>query len=155
MNRFWIGSVVAWLGVVIATGQTALTVERVTTSSELTRAVFLTHAPGDFDRVFIIEQRLSGGNGRIRVYDLNSETLLATPFLVIRNVDTGNEQGLLGLAFDPDYANNGYFYVNYNPNNGSIGPTIVGVLIDSFGFTMIGWVGLAASLVTSVLLFRR
>lgn len=37
--------------------------------------------------------------------------------LTARVYDTGNEQGLLGLAFHPNYANNGYFYVNYTDNN--------------------------------------
>lgn len=40
------------------------------------------------------------------------------PFLSI-SVRGGGEQGLLGMAFDPDYENNGYFYVNYIPATGS------------------------------------
>jgi glucose/arabinose dehydrogenase len=74
---------------------------------------YATHAPGDPDRLFVLEQR-----GRILVLDLATVTVLATPFLDIdsRVIDTGNERGLLGLAFHPDYANNGLFYVNYNRN---------------------------------------
>ncbi|MBT8196693.1 MAG: T9SS type A sorting domain-containing protein [Bacteroidia bacterium] len=47
-------------------------------------------------------------------------TTLATPFIDIdsRVRSVGNEQGLLGLAFHPNYATNGYFYVNYTDNNG-------------------------------------
>lgn len=61
------------------------------------------------NRLFIVEQ-----SGTIRIIDSNS-TVLSTPFLDITDrVEDGGEQGLLGLAFDPDYANNGYFYVNYN-----------------------------------------
>ncbi|NND64052.1 MAG: T9SS type A sorting domain-containing protein [Flavobacteriaceae bacterium] len=60
------------------------------------------------DRLFVVEQ-----GGRIKI--LNSDgTTNATPFLDISGlVSTGSEQGLLGLAFHPDYATNGYFYVNY------------------------------------------
>ncbi len=84
--------------------------------SGLTRPVYVTHAPGDFDRIFIVEQR-SGSTGRIKIYDLNSGTLLPTPFLSV-SVSTGSEQGLLGLAFHPDYANNGKFYINYTRPGG-------------------------------------
>ncbi|MGP1347291.1 MAG: PQQ-dependent sugar dehydrogenase [Phycisphaerales bacterium] len=85
-----------------------VTLNRELVAGGMTRPLFVTHAPGDFDRIFIVEQP-----GRIRVFDLNTNTL--SIFLDIQNIvrDTGNEQGLLGLAFHPDYANNGYFYVNY------------------------------------------
>ncbi|MFC4818801.1 PQQ-dependent sugar dehydrogenase [Dokdonella ginsengisoli] len=57
-------------------------------------------------RVFVIE-RCSG----IRI--VKDGTLLATPFVSIAN-SCGGEQGVLGLAFDPDYAVNGTFYVSYS-----------------------------------------
>lgn len=65
-------------------------------------------------RLFIVEQR-----GRIRIID-SMGVLLSTPFMDIdpRVNSSGNEQGLLGLAFPPDYAQTGYFYVNYIQNNG-------------------------------------
>lgn len=90
-------------------------------ASGLERPVFVTHAPGDFERVFVIEKR-----GRIRVI-LNG-ALLPTPFLDIDAIITGgtsdnSEQGLLGLAFHPEYQNNGLFYVNYTDTTG--GDTIV------------------------------
>lgn len=61
------------------------------------------------DRLFVVEQA-----GVIRILDANGNTLPG-PFLDItgRVDDSGNEEGLLGLAFHPDYANNGYFYINY------------------------------------------
>jgi glucose/arabinose dehydrogenase len=84
-------------------------------SIELTNPIGFAHAGDGSGRLFIVEQE-----GVIRIYDLNTETLLATPFLDIRGdvfslLDSGghNEQGLLGLAFHPDYQNNGRFYVNY------------------------------------------
>ena len=76
-------------------------------ASGLAQPVVITHA---FDkRLFVVERA-----GRIRVVDANG-ALLTTPFLdIISRVDsTGGEQGLLGLAFHPNYAVNGYFYVYY------------------------------------------
>ena len=49
---------------------------------------------------------------QIRIIDLASGTVKEPPFLSIA-VATSGEQGLLGLAFDPNYASNGHFYVNY------------------------------------------
>ena len=78
--------------------------------SGLSLPVFVTAAPGDTTRLFIIEQR-SGSTGRIRI--LRHDSLLTRPFLSVSNLATGTEEGLLGLAFNPDYAINGYFYVHY------------------------------------------
>ena len=76
-------------------------------ASGLSQPVVITNA---FDkRLFVVERA-----GRIRIIDANG-TLLGTPFLNITGqVDsTEGEQGLLGLAFHPNYVNNGYFYVYY------------------------------------------
>jgi len=85
---------------------TDITLERVAAS--LTRPVDVQAPPGDTDRIFIVEQL-----GRIRVLQLANGAM--STFLDIRSRvhDSGNEQGLLGLAFHPDYAENGYLYVNY------------------------------------------
>ncbi len=69
--------------------------------------VFATAAPRDKARLFVVQQ-----SGQIRIIDLASGTVKEPPFLSI-SVSTTGEQGLLGLAFDQNYANNGYFYVNY------------------------------------------
>jgi glucose/arabinose dehydrogenase len=77
------------------------------------RPVDLQH-PGDgTDRLFVVEQA-----GVIRVFDNHAGATVAPIFLDIRNRvnDSANEEGLLGLAFHPDYKNNGYFYVNYTAN---------------------------------------
>jgi glucose/arabinose dehydrogenase len=82
---------------------------RITTG--LTFPTFVTHAPGDTSRLFITQK-----TGAIRIFDLNTNTLLPTPFLTISvtgGTSENDERGLLGLAFDPDYANNGQFYVYY------------------------------------------
>ncbi len=62
------------------------------------------------ERLFVVEQA-----GRIRIINTADCSVESTPFLNITSIveDGGWEQGLLGLAFHPDYANNGYFYVNY------------------------------------------
>jgi glucose/arabinose dehydrogenase len=100
---------VAFLLVLFAAASHAQGVSTVRMASGLDRPVFLTSAPGSATRAFVIEQHL----GQIRILRLGSRTVDATPFLTVPGVSTGDEQGLLGLAFDPDYANNGFFYVNY------------------------------------------
>ncbi len=73
--------------------------------------VNLQHA-GD-DRLFVVEQ-----NGIIKILNPDG-TVNSTPFLDISSqVSCCGERGLLGLAFHPDYENNGYFYVNYTNNSG-------------------------------------
>ena len=79
--------------------------------SGLSNPLFLTAPAGD-SRLFIVEQP-----GRIRI--VRNGELLQTPFLDIASrVRSGGEQGLLGLAFHPSYASNGYFYVNYTDTGG-------------------------------------
>ncbi|MEK7350849.1 MAG: PQQ-dependent sugar dehydrogenase [Nitrospirota bacterium] len=69
--------------------------------------VFLTHARDQSGRLFIVEQP-----GTIRI--LERGKLLEIPFLDIKErVLFGGEQGLLGLAFHPEYRLNGRFFVNY------------------------------------------
>ena len=75
--------------------------------------VSIKHA-GD-DRLFIVEQ-----DGLIRIINAGG-TVQNTPFLDIddRVINTGNERGLLGLAFHPNYSVNGFLYVNYINNSGN------------------------------------
>ena len=72
-------------------------------------------APVGDSRLFILEQA-----GRVRV--VKDGNLLATPFLDIEGSinATDEEQGLLGLAFHPQYASNGKFYVYYTDNSGDV-----------------------------------
>jgi len=80
-------------------------------ASGLSTPLFLTAPPGDAARLFIVEK-----TGRIRI--VKNGGLLSTPFLDLSSrVSNGSEQGLLGLAFHPLYAQNGTFVVNYtNPS---------------------------------------
>lgn len=73
----------------------------------LVNPVFLTHAADESGRLFVVEQP-----GRIRV--LEGQALLSAPFLdITKQVLSGGERGLLGLAFHPDYRRTGRFFVNY------------------------------------------
>jgi glucose/arabinose dehydrogenase len=85
-------------------------------ASGLDRPVYVTAPPGDTARLFILEQH----TGHIRILDIASGKLNSTPFLTIDNVSDGNEEGLLGLAFPPDYSNSGRFYVNYTQHSQTI-----------------------------------
>lgn len=81
------------------------------------RPIYVTAPSGDSDRLFIVEQH----TGQIKIFNLATETLNPEPFLDIDNLATGNEQGLLGLAFHPDYATNRKFYVHFTENGGTAG----------------------------------
>jgi len=72
----------------------------------LNSPVAATHAWGDSERLYILEQR-----GRIQLWRNNT----LSEFLDITGlVDFGGERGLLGLAFHPDYVTNGRFFVHYS-----------------------------------------
>jgi glucose/arabinose dehydrogenase len=96
-----------------------LSSERV--ASGLSQPLYVTSPPGDANRMFILEQK----TGQIKILDLNTQTVAAQPFLTIPANDllkNGFEQGLLGLAFHPNYAQNGKFYVSYTaPGGGNAG----------------------------------
>src|SRR5262245_61731528 len=78
------------------------------------RPVFATHCGDGSDRVFVVEQ-----SGRILVFSNDSAAASARVFLDIRDRVTASdgELGLLGLAFAPDYAQSGVFYVDYTTAN--------------------------------------
>jgi glucose/arabinose dehydrogenase len=82
--------------------------------SGLDQPLFAGSAPGDGARLYIVEQR-----GRILVFE--NGALASEPFLDIdaRVTNDGNEQGLLGLAFHPEYAQNGRFFVHYSSSGDS------------------------------------
>ncbi len=89
--------------------------------SGLSRPVFATSPTGDFERLFIAEQRGSAGTANradIRIMDLNTHLMYAKPFLTISPVRTSSEEGLLGLAFHPNYSNNGYFFTYHTNTSG-------------------------------------
>jgi hypothetical protein len=77
------------------------------------RPILVTSPPGDTQRIFVVEQ-----TGTIRV--VSGVAIVPAPFLDLSgSVACCGEQGLLGLAFHPDYAQNGYLYVNYTDLGGT------------------------------------
>ncbi len=77
------------------------------TGHTFSKPLFLTTAPGQADRVYIVEQ-----DGRVLVLHHDSDT--PTLFLDISTkLSTGGERGLLGLAFHPHYDKNGRLFLNY------------------------------------------
>ena len=75
--------------------------------SGLSFPLYLTAPAGDLARLFVVEK-----TGGIRI--VKDGVLLPDPFLDLSaQVSSGSEQGLLGLAFDPDYATSGRFVVHY------------------------------------------
>ena len=106
------------LAATVTFGATPLTTTRVT--SGLSQPLYMTGAPGDpAGRLFVVQR-----GGLIRIVEANG-TIRTTPFLNVSALvsTTWLEYGLLGLVFDPNYATNGYFYVNYTPPNGTIADT--------------------------------
>ncbi len=90
----------------VALAQPPLTSVRI--ASGLMRPVCIGSPPGDYDRLFVLEQH----TGLVRI--IKDGALLPTPFLNVRSrIVTASERGLLGLAFHPQYATNGYFYLDY------------------------------------------
>lgn len=86
----------------------------------LTAPVFVTGASGDESRLYVVEQV-----GTIRI--IKDGVLLPDPFLdVSGEIAFGGERGLLGLAFHPEYAKNGRFFINYTaPEGGPAGQTVI------------------------------
>jgi glucose/arabinose dehydrogenase len=86
--------------------------------------MFVTAPPGD-PRLFVVER-----DGRIQVLHDG----LRTQFLdITTRVRNTGEQGLLSMAFDPNFASNGFFYVFYNGSTAD--PTIGDIHVDEFRVT--------------------
>jgi len=82
--------------------------------------LYITHAPGDSDRLFVVERlgkiKIVRDGGVISTFlDITSLVKPGHPFY--------SEQGLLGLTFHPDYQTNGRFFVYYTSYDGSAGDT--------------------------------
>ena len=79
-----------------------------------TSPVYLTAPPGDTVRLFVVEQ-----GGRIQV--VHHDTTQVRPFLDLQGkISSGGERGLLSMAFHPQYATNGRFYVYFTNPSGNI-----------------------------------
>lgn len=91
----------------------ALSLKLAPVAEGLDRPLFVTHADDGRGRLFIVEKA-----GTVRI--LADGRLVERPFLDIRDRvgSGGSEQGLLGLAFAPEYERTGYFYANYTDRRG-------------------------------------
>ncbi len=82
-------------------------------ASGLVNPLYAISPPGDLERLFLVEQR-----GMIKI--LRNGSVLGTPFLNVTALTNGSgERGLLGLAFHPDYDQNGWFYISYTNTAGN------------------------------------
>lgn len=92
-----------------------LTAEIVVSGLGASQPLYVCAPPGDTGRLFVVTQV-----GRVLIYNLVTETLNGTPFLDISALTTTDgERGLLGMAFHPNYASNGKFYLNYTNLSGN------------------------------------
>ncbi len=110
---------VAVAAAILAPFTPAQSLTRTLVASGLQRPVLATSPAYDTERLFIVEQGNSISRiARIRI--VKNGTLMPTPFLNVDSlvINSGNERGLLGLAFHPNYAQNGYFFINYNNTSG-------------------------------------
>jgi len=91
----------------------SISLSRFVPSHTFDNPVFLTHAGDNSGRIFVVEQP-----GRILI--IKNGSVLNTPLLNITNrVQFLGEQGLLSMAFPPQYASKGYFYVYYTRKDGN------------------------------------
>ena len=107
-----LAGIVGGLIVPIQTAGNTLSITVTPLVTGLAEPVDITHANDESSRLFIVERP-----GRILIWD--GSTLLATPFLDISQLTSNDgERGLLGMAFHPDYTNNGHFFVHYTDLSG-------------------------------------
>lgn len=103
MKKFYLLMLIGLSG--LASSQT---IGLTTFATGFSSPIEITHPVGD-PRLFVVQK-----GGSIKILNLDG-TINPTNFLTLPSgtVSNGSEQGLLGLAFHPNYATNGYFYLNY------------------------------------------
>ena len=108
----------ATVGIVVQEGRTLgpkfVELERI---ARLREPVYLTQPPGEDSRLYVVQKR-----GAVRV--IANDRLLGRPFLDIRSLvkhnGPGGDPGMAAVAFPPDYARTGLFYVSYNDRNDAL-----------------------------------
>ncbi len=112
INARLILSLPAVLIILVSTNIFGVTLSLVELASGFSRPIQVTFAPGDNDRIYVVEQK-----GVIRI--IKNGVLLTQPFLdIVTNVNCCGEEGLLSIAFHPNYQNNGYCFLSYNDKTG-------------------------------------
>jgi hypothetical protein len=102
----------ATVGIVVQEGRTLgpkfVTLQRI---ARLREPVYLTQPPGQDARLYVVQKR-----GAVRV--IANDRLIGRPFLdihqLVRHNGPGGDPGMAAIAFPPDYARTGVFYVSYN-----------------------------------------
>ncbi|MFC3702401.1 PQQ-dependent sugar dehydrogenase [Reinekea marina] len=94
--------------------QPTVAFERAFGGLQFNQPILITHANDGRNQLFVVEQ-----GGRVLAFDNDPSVKQASVFFDLsksttNQISTGGEEGLLGLAFDPDYAANGHFYVYYS-----------------------------------------
>ncbi len=90
----------------------AIRLERL--ASGFNQPLYVTAPRTDSSRLFVLEK----ATGNIKIIRLATGAVIDQPFLRVGNINSRGERGLLGLAFHPDYANNGEFFVSVTNSNG-------------------------------------
>lgn len=122
-STWWLGVFGAALFAAATTASADILAERLTNAVD--SPLYATHAPGDPDRLFIVNQGSSGAS-TIQIFNRNTDTLNGSPFLNFSGLGSAFEKGVLGLAFHPDYETNGKFYVSVSETTGGAsGSTVV------------------------------
>ncbi len=96
----------------ISTQAHAIQLARIATG--FSQPLYATAPRGDSSRLFVLEK----ASGNIKIIRLANNAVVAEPFLRVSGISTQGERGLLGLAFHPNYASNGEFYVSVTNLNG-------------------------------------
>jgi glucose/arabinose dehydrogenase len=125
LRRFVIGAALAACLVTARPLFAQVTLQPSLVASGFSAPVFVTGAPGDTTHLYILEKG-SGTTATIKVHNL--VTHATSTFLTLNGVATSGEQGLLGLAFDPNYATNGNFYIHYNATTTQSGVSSVSTI---------------------------
>jgi glucose/arabinose dehydrogenase len=112
MRRLWPLALVALAAVLVGGASARTQGPHLVRVAHFSAPVYATSAPGEPGNLYVVEQA-----GRILV--LTNGHIRSAPFLDIRSqVRSGEEQGLLSVAFAPDYAQSHRFYVDYTDSNG-------------------------------------
>ena len=82
-------------------------------TTNLVFPLFVTAPPGDMTRLFVVEK-----GGAIKILNRDTGAFIGTFLNISTLVSNGSEQGLLGLAFDPQYITNRRFYISYTNTSG-------------------------------------
>lgn len=115
-------------GALLFCAATSAQLAREVVATGLNFPMYVTSPAADFDRLFVIER-----NGVIRIVDLDTNTVLPVPFLNISTrVTTGGEGGFYSIAFHPEYATNGHFFVFYTTDINPGTPFQLGIRVSRF-----------------------